>query len=132
MWTKYVQPKIFSRVKQEGVAKLSTDYPEIFYTTSNQNISTPKFPTVYVHLMPGGEQGQALKGNSFNAFLCTVQIEVTDNKSAVNADNVMDVVMESMKKMKFSVAYTPETQFSNGVYRTVARFRRVIGSMDKF
>lgn len=132
MWSKYVQPKIFSRVKKEGMEALGDEFPNLFYTTSNQNLTTPKFPTVYLHMMSGTEQAQTLSGKGLNAFLCTVQVEVTDNKSAVNAEEVMDKVVETMKSMGFSIVATPETQFYSNVHRCVARFRRLVCSMDKF
>jgi hypothetical protein len=69
MWSKYVQPKIFSRVKKEGMETLGDEFPNLFYTTSNQNLTTPKFPTVYLHMMSGTEQAQTLSGKSLNAFL---------------------------------------------------------------
>ena len=60
----------------------------------------------------------------------TFQIEVYDNKKKSNALEVMSAVMDIMKSMRFEVVSMPEHFKTDNTHRYVARFRRIIGSLD--
>lgn len=125
-----IESMIFSRIKAQFSERIKKKYPDLNFTTSNQSQTKPKFPTVYVHLMPSVEQGETLSGTDINAALVSFQIEVTDNQSQQRAGEVMWEVVRIMKTMRFSVTAMPEFANSNGTYRSVARFRRMIGAGD--
>ena len=80
--------------------------------------------------MPGSEQGQDLAGTSINAVLAAYQIDILTNTSQREAKEVMSAVMEIMKGMAFTVISMPEFQNTDEVYRSTARFRRMIGAND--
>ena len=130
MWISDISPMVFTRVKMEVGKALRPKYPDLFFTTSDRVEAEPKFPTVYIHEMPGSETGQDLEGTEINAIICSFQIEVTDTYLNNRATEVMSEVVKCMKKMRFSVASIPEFQNQKDTVRQVARFRRTIGQGD--
>lgn len=130
MWISNISPMVFTRVKVEVGKALGTKYPDLYFTTSDMTRADPKFPTVYVHEMPGAETGQDLEGSEINAVLSSFQIEVTDTPERNRVSEVMGEVVKCMKKMRFSVVSIPEFQNQKDTVRQVARFRRVIGQGD--
>lgn len=119
---------VFSRVKYDVSTNLKTKYPKIAFTTSDTVVKDASFPTVYVHLLPAVEIGQDLEGKTINAGMFTFQIDVSDNQSQNRAKKVMDEIVASMKSMRFELVAFPEFQNSDSAFRSVARFRRVIGA----
>lgn len=130
MWSSQNQSKVFTRVKEEGIAALQNKYPDIYFTTSDRSQTDPKFPAVLVREVGSIEQGQDLEGTSINAVLATFQVDVTDNKTQDRVNEVMAQVVKTMKEMRFSVISMPEFQNTNTTYRQTARFRRMIGKGD--
>ena len=100
------------------------------FTNSDRADTVPKFPTVYIHEMPGMETGEDLQGDTINAVWSSFQIEVTTNTKMNDAKEVMNEVVRIMKTMRFQVIATPEFQNTDSTYRRVARFRRMIADDD--
>lgn len=125
-----LETTIFSAVKTKLLARLGTTYPNIYVTNSDKTLSTPVFPTVFIRELSGVEQGTTLEGDSVNAVLETVQVDVTSNTSQRDAKKVMMTVSEIFKEMKFNINAMPEFNNDGDIYRSVARFRRVIGAND--
>ena len=123
-----IQARVFSRIKNAFPKNLKTKYPNISFTTSDRVADNPQFPTVYIHEMSSQELGRDLSGTTISAIRSTFQIEVYDNNSMDNAHTVMSSVIAIMKKMRYEVISMPEFKNSTETYRSVARFRRVIGS----
>lgn len=106
------------------------------YSLSDDNFSTidtlatsPIFPFIYVHLLPGVEEMQDLNNTTINGGTFTLQIRVTDNEDTVKVKNLMDKIVEVMKGMRFNVVATPEfNASSSSIYNQVARFRRLIAN----
>ena len=130
MWTSDIALRIYAIIKAEGARQLASRFPNIYFTDTDRAQVDAKFPTVYVHELPGVEIGQDLEGTSINGMRCTFQIDVTDNGSQANVNAVMDVIMGIMKGMMFTVTSMPEFQNTEAVFRKTARFRRVIGAGD--
>lgn len=131
MWTKYIKSIVFTRIKTEGTAKLKKQFPDIYFTTSGKVSTNPKFPTVYLKKLQGAERGRDLEGTTVNGVLAGFQVDVIDNKSDNNAENVSDVIGDIMKNMGFEMVGDP---FSNSQgtdeYRCTSRWQRVIGNND--
>lgn len=125
-----VESIVFTRIKGKLPQNLKTKYNDLSFTTSNKVQATAKFPNVYVHLLPAVEKGRDLEGLTINGGLFTFQIEVTDSQSQNIADEVMQGVVTIMKSMRFEVMAFPEFRNADSAYRSVARFRRVIGNGD--
>lgn len=133
MWTKYIKSIVFTRIKTEGTAKLKSQFPNIYFTTSDKMPTNPKFPTVYLKKLQSPEKGRTLDGKTLNGVLANFQIDVIDNKSDNNAENVADVIGDIMKSMRFGMVGDPfpDSQ-STGEYRFTARYQGVIADEDKF
>lgn len=125
-----LESQVLTRIKYNFPQKLKDKYPNLTFTNSDRNEDDPKFPTVYIHQMGSIEQGEDLTGENLNAALVTYQIEVTTNVNQSEAKEVMNYIIKSMKKMRFSIVVMPEFQNTTSVYRSVARFRRMIGEND--
>lgn len=131
MWTKYIKSIVFTRIKTEGTAKLQKQFPNIYFTTSDKVSTTAKFPTVYLKKLQGAERGRTLDGTTVNGVLAGFQIDVIDNKSDNNAENVSDVIGDIMKSMGFEMVGDPfPNSQSTDEYRFTARYQRLIGASD--
>lgn len=131
MWTKYIKSIVFTRIKTEGTEKLKSTFPDIYFTTSDKVSTNPKFPTVHLKKLQGQEKGRTLDGTTVNGTLASFQIDVIDNKSDSNAENVADVIAEVMKSMRFEMVGEPfPNSQSTGEYRCTSRWQRTIADED--
>ena len=130
-WVLQIPLLVFSRIKNRFPTDIKTKYG---MTTSNfsdeSTDNPPAFPFVFLHMLAPLEVGQTLDGESINGGNFTFQIEVYDNKKKSNALEVMSAVMDIMKSMRFEVVSMPEHFKTDNTHRYVARFRRIIGSLD--
>lgn len=125
-----LESQVYTRIKTQFPSKLKEKYKNINFTTENKVDALPRFPTVYIHEMPGMETGADLQGGTINAVWSSFQIEVTTNTKQSDTKEVMDEVVKIMKKMRFQVISMPEFQNTDSIYRRVARFRRMIADDD--
>lgn len=125
-----IESQIFSLVKAKFPDRVKKKYPDLNFTTSDKSASKPKFPTVYIHLMEPQETGETLDGLYVNAVIATFQIDVSDNQSQARSDEVAKEVLRIMKTMRFSAKPLPFHNNVGDVYRTTARYRRIIGAGD--
>ena len=130
MWTSDIGSIVFTRIKVKAREKLKSKYPNMNFTTSDKLVSEPNFPNVYVKRLQGVEKGQTLDGESVNATLSTIQIEVTDNVSESRTQEVADVVYAIMKSMRYEAIGEPFQDNINDTFRNVARYRRIVGYND--
>lgn len=130
MWFSRITTTVFTRIKNSVSKKLKSTYPDLNFTTSDKSSTDPKFPTVYVKRMPGMEKGQDLDGSTVNAMLVTFQVEVTDNISDTRALEVADECCSVMKSMRFQLVGEPVPNNSNGKFRNIARYQRIVGYND--
>ena len=122
---------IYNRVLAEFSKTISSEYGMTnsnFSTTDSLN-KNAIFPFVYIHLLPGTEEGETLEGQTVNGGLFTFQIDVYDNQSASRARTIMGEIVRIMKEMQFSIVAMPEFEYAD-THRCTARFRRVIGNVD--
>lgn len=121
---------VLTRVKSEFSDKIKKKYPDLTFTTTQKSDQIPKFPTVYIHLLPSPERGQDLSGNSINGIYANFQIEVSDNQNNSRAREVMNEVVRIMKTMRFSINEMPYSDYRDNTYYSLVRARRMIGSND--
>jgi len=132
-WIMLVPSLVFSRIKADFSPKLMSKHGMTGnnFSTVNKNNKDPTFPFVYVHQLASIEQGADLEGSTINAGMFTFQIDVYDNQSQSRAREVMGDLVRIMKSMRFQIASMPEFERdADGVYRSAARFKRVIGAGD--
>ena len=125
-----IESQIFSLIKAKFPDRVKKKYPDLNFTTSDKSSTKPKFPTVYTHLIEPTEAGETLEGSSLNAVNAAFQIDVSDNQSQARADEVAKEILKIMKSMRFSAKPLPFHNDAGDVYRTTARYRRIIGAGD--
>lgn len=130
-WIFDVQTTIYSRINSICKAKLKNTYSDINITMNAKDVTSPKFPCVYVHFLQPTEVGKDLDGSEVNAIYLTVQIDVTVThaQGMTVANEVNAVILDIMKEMRF-VATMPEFNDTNSEYRTVSRYARTIGNTE--
>lgn len=130
-WYASLESKIFTIMKTRIVRNLRSKYPDIFCTSSGRTDSDPVFPTVYIHELPGMEQGMDIENSGINAVLETIQVDVTTNQSMKDCTHVMTEVITQLKLLHFNVSALPTYLVENeNIYRGIVRARRLIGSDD--
>ena len=135
-WAYEIETKVLGIINSYAIPRLKK--LDIFKTTRFTNAVTNEesrlsgtiFPTIYVHELVGLEQGKDLEGQSINAVLETFQIDCITNTKQSDAKQIMRVVADVMKELRFEIVSMPEFKSQDKVYRSTARFRRVIGRND--
>lgn len=128
-WVFDLETHIFSIVQKKVGDKLKSKYPNIrFTTTSNPKCVTVKYPTVYIHELPGVEKARTFEGEDISGILYSMQVEVSTDKSAKEAKAVLKEVALVYKNMGFETF--PEESDGDEYYRCVMRVRRTLGNID--
>lgn len=122
---------IFSRLKAEFSPKIKEKYKDLNFTTQEESKVKPKFPNVYVYLIPGTEIGQTTEGDVFEGGLFTFQIRVTNNSGQTAVQEIINEIVKLMKKMRFQMIATPVYENDSDTQWSVARFRRAIAENDR-
>lgn len=130
-WATDLESTVVALVKAKTLKTLQKTYPKVRITDEGVSDSAAVFPTVYIHLLPAVEQGQTLDGQTINALLTTFQVDVTTNTSKADCRKVMSVIMDTFKLMRFQGTSMPETSINNKIYKSTARFRRMIAANDR-
>lgn len=121
---------VFSRIKGLFSQKIKSKYKDLTFTTQEQSKGTPKFPNVYVYLMPGTETGLTLERTVFEEGLFTFQIRVTSNTGQAAVQEITNEIIRLMKRMSFEIVGTPAYENDSDTQWSVTRFRRKIGRND--
>lgn len=129
-WTDDIESIVFTNVKARFSKKIKEKYPELTFTTDEENVGNAKFPCAYIHLLPMVEQGADLEAKTINACLATFQITVISNKNSNDVKTVMGELTSIFKQLGFSVISFPEKIRNGEIYSSVSRVRRMIGSGD--
>lgn len=127
-----IESQTFSLIKAKMPDNIKKNYPDLDFTTSDVNPTQPKFPTVYVHLMESPESGMSTEGEDVEAVLATIQVDVIDNKNQARATEIGREALKIMKSLRFHAVVMPFSQDTEGVFRNIARYRRMIGNNDIF
>lgn len=133
-WYSEIESTIFTLLQYMLVEKSGAPFPKLNCTTSNKNTTVDglaNFPTLYVHELPAIEIGQDIYNLDVNAIRSTFELQVFSNKSENETRKIMNACIKEMKKLRFNISMFPDPQVTNGVYYSIARFTRVIGSGDK-
>lgn len=121
---------VFSRLKGQFSPNIKAKYPNLAFTTQEESKGVPKFPNVYVYLMPGTEIGQTLEGDTFAGGTFTFQIRVTNNTGQTAVQEITNEIIRIMKKMRFLIVATPVYENDADTQWSIMRFRRPICNGD--
>ena len=120
---------VWNRVMTNIVTAGGSTIAKVTSTTSN----TPdEFPAVAVEQIDNPDAALDLE-NSENGVYSVIQIQAFSNKNLTEARNVMDIVCDAMRTMGFVRTFGPNPLLNMSdtkIYRTIARFRRFVGSID--
>lgn len=131
-WVLDRQTTIYSRIKAITTSKLKKKYPNINITQDSRVLTNPQFPNVYIKFLQPMESGKDIEGKSINAVNMTVEIDVTVTQTmGMNvANEVSWIVVDILKEMGFDAQMPYFDAPSTEIYRTIARYSRVIGYND--
>lgn len=121
---------VFSRIKGQFSKGIKSKYKDLNFTTQEEGKGTPKFPNVYVYLMPGVETGLTLERTVFEEGMFTFQIRVTNNSGQTAVQEVTNEIIRIMKIMSFEMVATPVYENDTDTSWSVSRFQRTIGRND--
>lgn len=123
-WVTQIEQNVVTYIDSELATSM-----DVLVTSDEYTGETANFPAVYVHELSQTERGNDLEGTSINAVLSTFQIEVYDNTLA-ECKALSTQVMLLLKELRFEVIASPLHTKENGYYRSVSRYRRVVGGED--
>lgn len=95
--------------------------------------SPPAFPAVSVVQIDNADACMDLD-NSENAVKSVMEIQCYSNKNITESKNIINQCCDAMRKMGYARSYGPkpvENASDTNIYRTVARFNRLVASVDE-
>jgi len=130
LWTTDIEYLVLAKLRAIVGKKLKADYPNLNFTNEDTASTQPKFPTVYIKRLPGGETSQDLERTSINGIVSGFQIEVTTNTKQRDAQVVADECCLVMKSMSYEMIGEPVPDNTPQIKRVVARYRRNVDYND--
>ena len=122
--------EIFYTLVSDNISQeIKTKYTDLQITTDPQDIDEAKFPTIYIQMLESGEVNPNLVNENISGIRANFQIDIYATEKVVTKE-VADEIIKVLKSLAFYVGAMPYTMFANGVYRTIIRCNRVIGSGD--
>ena len=122
--------EIFYTLVSDNISQeIKTKYTDLQITTDPQDLDEPKFPTIYIQMLESGEVSHNLVNEEISGIRANFQIDIYATEKVV-AKEMADEIIRVLKSLAFYINAMPYTMFANGVYRTIIRCNRVIGSGD--
>ncbi len=93
----------------------------------------PSFPAASVVQIDNTDACMDLE-NSENAVKSVIEIQVYSNKNITESKNIINQCCDAMRTMGYIRVYGPkpiENASDTNIYRTVARFNRLVSSVDE-
>lgn len=137
LWVFDNETKIISNLNSFAIPTLKQNFTNMKFqkgitiTNLKSRLTGTIFPTIYVHEMSGTEKGQTIDGQAINAATATYQVDVIVNTQQSDAKKILAIVANVFKRMRFEVISMPEFDSEEKIYRSTARFRRLIAANDR-
>lgn len=120
------------RLQQELKTGADAPYPDLAMTSRDVSEEPPGFPCLYVNSLGEPTEGSDLQ-NSQCYITSTIELQAysaeSPTGSQTEARKVMDAAGDVMLRMGYQLVAGPY-QDNKGYFRTIARFRRLVGSGD--
>lgn len=129
-WITEIENKISQYITNNFSEEIKAEFPSLEFVTDEEKLGTASFPVVYMHLLPMAEVGADLEGKTINAVKTTYEVQVFSQTSKDVSNIIMWHILALMKKKSFTISSMPNTIKDQGLYRSIARMTRVIGSGD--
>lgn len=136
-WAYENETKVLGILNSYAIPNLRKKFPSMKWqkgvtiTNVESSLSKPTFPTIYVHELPGTEQGRTLDGQNINGVLTTFEVQTFTNTNQYDAKLMLAIVADVFKEMRFEITSMTEFKSDEKVYRSVSRFRRILGANDR-
>lgn len=137
LWVFDNETRIISNLNSFAIPVLKQNFANMKFqkgitiTNLKSRLAGTIFPTIYVHEMSGTEKGQTTDGQAINAVTATYQVDVIVNTQQSDAKKILAIVANVFKRMRFEVISMPEFDSEEKIYRSTARFRRLIAANDR-
>lgn len=137
LWVFDNETKIISNLNSFAIPVLKQNFTNMKFqkgitiTNLKSRMTGTIFPTIYVHEMSGTEKGQTIDGQAINAVTATYQVDVIVNTQQSDTKKILAIVANVFKRMRFEVISMPEFDSEEKIYRSTARFRRLIAANDR-
>ena len=132
MWIEDTNRTIFSLIQGKTIKSISAIYPDVFYTNSNENMSTTKFPSIYIHPIGATETDADLETTEINSAIFTQEVQITFNSDYEVDDlyTVLSFITTAFKGLRFQMVTNSTPYSNNGLKSISARYRRTIANGD--
>lgn len=100
--------------------------------TNTTSYMPAEFPAIAVEQIDNADAARDLE-NSENGVNSIIQLQSFSNKSLTEARNVINIACDAMRTMGYVRMFGPEPVLNMSdtkIFRTSARFRRFVGSVD--
>lgn len=133
MWVEEMNSTIYSLIRGNTKEDISADYPNVFYTNDNENMSKTKFPCIYIHPIGTTETDSDLESTDINSAIFTQEVQVTFNSDYEVDDlyTVLGFISREFKALRFQMVTNSTPYSNNGLKSISARYRRTIANGDK-
>jgi hypothetical protein len=132
MWIEDMNSTIYSLIRGNTKKDISADYPNVFYTNDNENMSTTKFPCIYIHPIGTTETDSDLESTEINSAIFTQEVQITFNSDYEVDDlyTVLGFISREFKALRFQIVTNSTPYSNNGLKSISARYRRTIANGD--
>ena len=132
MWVEDMNGKIYSLIRGRTRKDISEKYPNVFYTNDNENMSTTKFPSIYIHPIGTTETDSDLESTDINSAIFTQEVQITFNSDYEVKDlyTVLGFISREFKALRFQLVTNSTPYSNNGLKSISARYRRTIANGD--
>lgn len=133
MWVEEMNGTIYSLIRGKTKKDISADYPDVFYTNDNENMSTTKFPCIYIHPIGTTETNTDMETSEINSAIFTEEVQITFNSDYEVDDlyTVLGFISREFKALRFQMVTNSTPYSNNGLKSISARYRRTIANGDK-
>ena len=137
LWVFDNETRIISNLNSFAIPVLKQNFTNMKFqegitiTNLKSRLTGTIFPTIYVHEMSGTEKGKTIDGQTINAVADTYQVDVIVNTQQSDAKKILAIVASVFKRMRFEVISMPEFDSEEKIYRSTARFSRLIAANDR-
>ena len=121
-------------VENRVLTNVKTYISDVCQTVKNDSAKSPaSFPAVSVEQIDNPDTAVDLE-NAENAVVSMIEIQSFSNKDITEAKTIINKACDGMRIMGYVRQYGPkrvQNAAETNIYRMVARFRRIVSSVDE-
>lgn len=121
-------------VSNRVLANIKTYISDICETVQNDSKKSPaSFPALSVEQIDNPDTAVDLE-NTENAVTSTIEIQTFSNRNITEANTIINKACDGMRIMGYVRQYGPkrvQNAADTNIFRMVARFRRIVSSVDE-